>query len=95
MEKIKLNQERLNKICYILGSYDYEHLRLGYYEEYVYIIFDRADIFIAKFVLDEISEFMGDSFGCVAFSRSQSLIFERESPDEVLTIPDGLASENE
>jgi len=94
MEKIKLNQERLNKICYILGSYEYEHFRLNFFEEFVYIILDDADIFIAKFVLDEISEFMGDSFGCVAFSRSQSLIFERESPDEILAIPDGLGIEN-
>ena len=95
MEGIKLNQERLNKVCYILGSYDYEELRLDFFKNFVYIVFSRGDSFIAKFILDEISEFMGDGFGCVAFSCGLSLMFERESPDEVLTIPEGLGAYDE
>lgn len=95
MEKIKLNQERLDKICYILGSYEYEHFRLEFFEGCVYIMLDDNDIFIAKFILDEISEFMGDSFGCVSFSRCLGLLFERESPDEVLTIPVVFKADNE
>ena len=91
MEEIKLNQERLNKICYILGSYEYGHFRLDFFKQYVYIILGRADNFIAKYVLDEISEFMGDGFGCVAFSRGLALMFERESPNEILTIPEDFS----
>lgn len=94
MEEIKLNQERLNKICYILGSYDYEELHLDFFKQYVYIILGRADSCISKFVLDEISEIMGDGFMVCGFSRSFSLMFVRESPDEVLTIPEGLGADN-
>lgn len=95
MEEIKLNQKRLNQICYILGSYDYEELRLDFFENHVYVVFGRGDSYIAKYILDEISEFMGDDFGCVAFSRGLSLMFERESPDELLTIPEGLGAYDE
>ena len=94
MDKVKLNQSKLNRICYILGSYDYEGLRLEYSEKYVYIIFGSSDIFISKFILDEISEFMGDNFGCVSCSRGLALMFERESPNEILTIPEVFKTEN-
>lgn len=95
MEEIKLNQERLNKICYILGSYDYGHFRLDFFKQYVYLILGRADNCISKFVLDEISEIMGDEFMVCGFSRGFSLMFVRESPDEILTIPEGLGVDDE
>lgn len=95
MEEIKLNQERLNKVCYILGSYDYGHFRLDFFKQYVYIILGRADNCISKFVLDEISEIMGNEFMVCAFSRGLSLMFVRESPDEILTIPEGLGAYDE
>lgn len=95
MEEIKLNQERLNKICYILGSYDYEEISVAPFDKYVYIILGKADNYIAKFVLDEISGIMGDNFGTACLGSNLCLMFERESPDEILTIPEGLGVDDE
>lgn len=95
MEEIKLNQERLNKICYILGSYDYEEIGLVTFDNHVYITLGRADNYIAKFIMDEISEFMGVDFGTACLGRNLCLMFERESPDEILTIPEGLGVDDE
>ena len=95
MEEIKLNQKRLNKICYILGSYDYEEIGLVTFGIHVYITLGRGDNYIAKFIMDEISEFMGEYFGAACLGNNLCLMFVRESPDEVLTIPEGLRADNE
>lgn len=95
MEEIKLNQERLNKVSYILGSYDYEEIGLVTFDNYVYITLGRADNYIAKFVLDEISEIIDGYFGTACLGHNLCLMFERESPDEILTIPEGLGAYDE
>lgn len=95
MEEIKLNQERLNKVCYILGSYDYDSLYINSNDAHVWLMVGNGDNYIPKFALDEISEFMGVNWGVCRIGRDLGILFERESPDEVLTIPEGLGAYDE
>ena len=90
MEEIKLNQERLNKVCYILGSYDYDNLYISYSDNNVWLMISDGDNYIPKFVLDEISEFMGDNWGTCRIDRVLGLLFGRESKDEILSVPTGF-----
>ncbi|MBQ2856318.1 MAG: hypothetical protein IJE78_04205 [Bacteroidaceae bacterium] len=90
MEEIKLNQERLNKICYILGSYDYDSLFVSYNDIHVWIMLGDENNYIPKFVLDEISEFMGDNWGTCRIGMYLCLLFDKESKDENLSVPKGF-----
>ena len=95
MEEIKLNQERLNKVCYILGSYDYDNLYISYTDNNVWLMISDGDNYIPKFVLDEISEFMGDNWGPCRIDMDLGLLFGRESKDEILSVPTGFKLANE
>lgn len=90
-----MNQERLNKVCYILGSYQYDNLYISCTDYDVWLMISDGDNYIPKFVLDEISEFMGDNWGPCRIGKDLGLLFGRESKDEILSVPTGFKLVNE
>lgn len=95
MERRKLNQSRLNQICYILGSYEFADMYLGFTKNYVYLYLGSGGKLISMFILNEIQSVLDDMFSITHHDSILVMMFERESQDEVLTIPEGLGADNE
>lgn len=90
MEKLKLNQERLEQVCFILSLCGYGKFNLTSSDDYVWLGLAVDDNFIPLYVLKEIEKLLGDCWGVARIGRDLFLMFGRENPDECLSIPDDL-----
>lgn len=95
MERRKLNQSRLNQICYILGSYEFADMYLDFTKNHVYLYMGSGGQLISMFILNEIQSVLDDMFSITHHNSMLVMMFERESLDEILTIPEGLGADNE
>lgn len=87
MEERKLNQALLDRIVYILGSYDLEPCELTDNDNHVWLTLPYEQCYVPFYVMEEIKDVIGEHWGVCRSVNRLSFLFEREHNNEVLRIP--------
>ncbi len=88
MDTKKMNQKLLNRVVYLLDSYDYECIRVTCNNGIVALYLHPDIEYISSFVVDEIKKMCGDYVAIVNHQHSFGILFELDDNSPSLQLPD-------